>query len=438
METGNWSVGWLARGSFLCRCMESAGLRALRVPAPSCVYCVAGGCSRQGQGAPLLMQAPEQDEHGVSIEDVTVGGDGPGSPGGGRRRAPLRSESIFSMLGGMRDVVQPALHAEEEVGVSLVHLKKEYPAPVRGGRPVRAVDDLTLQAREADSCISLCLFCVCSAVVLRGLLNRSRKMQRLRLSALRAPQMGKGRITALLGHNGAGKSTLLALLSGRTRPTSGDAIVSGFSVGVETHKVQRRLGVCPQHDALWDRLTVREHLELFAGVKGISGELAKAEVEAALAVTGLAAQEGIRAGKLSGGQMRMTLVAMALIGDPKVVLLDGEKRQKRPETHCMQRTAKSPCRGGPKQQRVSRQLTGCTGPTRAHPQSPRRGWTRPPAAPCGASSSAPRATAPSCWRRTTWTRRTSSRTRSPCCPEGNSRCGVAGRRGAVANPLSFS
>lgn len=101
-----------------------------------------------------------------------------------------------------------------------------------------------------------------------------------------------------------------------------------LSAGLEAHKVQRRLGVCPQHDALWDRLTVQEHLELMAGVKGLSGELAKAEVQAGLGATGLAPQAAVRAGKLSGGQMRMLLVSMALVGDPKVVLLDGESPDK--------------------------------------------------------------------------------------------------------------
>ena len=67
----------------------------------------------------------------------------------------------------------------------------------------------------------------------------------------------------LLGHNGAGKSTTFNMLTGLMPLTAGDATIFGFSVKNEMHQISQIMGVCPQHDILWDNLTGREHLELF-------------------------------------------------------------------------------------------------------------------------------------------------------------------------------
>ena len=79
--------------------------------------------------------------------------------------------------------------------------------------------------------------------------------------------MFKGQITALLGHNGAGKTTTMSILTGLFPPTSGDAIVNGYSILDNIDGVRQSLGLCPQHNVLFDRLTVKEHLKFFIRLK---------------------------------------------------------------------------------------------------------------------------------------------------------------------------
>lgn len=78
--------------------------------------------------------------------------------------------------------------------------------------------------------------------------------------------MYEGQITALLGHNGAGKTTTLSMLTGLFPPSKGTAIVNGHDIRTDIDGVHTQLGLCPQHDVLYDNLTVEEHLYFFAKV----------------------------------------------------------------------------------------------------------------------------------------------------------------------------
>ena len=135
--------------------------------------------------------------------------------------------------------------------------------------------------------------------------------------------MHAGEVTALLGHNGAGKTTTIALLTGMLQPTQGDALIDGLSVSEDMGAIRRSLGLCPQFDILWPSITVREHLEIFARIKGApSTAVAAAEAVRAARSVDLGAKIDTPASALSGGQRRKLSLAIAFMGDPRVVFLD--------------------------------------------------------------------------------------------------------------------
>ncbi|KAF1792011.1 P-loop containing nucleoside triphosphate hydrolase [Phytophthora cactorum] len=137
-------------------------------------------------------------------------------------------------------------------------------------------------------------------------------------------QENSGRaITCLLGHNGAGKTTVMSMLTGMTRPSSGNAWVRGHSVVTDMRKIRRSLGYCPQHSVLYPDLTVKEHLTFYGRLKGFTNasELA-AEVIKKINEVGLADKTNVRSHALSGGMQRKLSLAIAFLGDSTVVFLD--------------------------------------------------------------------------------------------------------------------
>ena len=73
----------------------------------------------------------------------------------------------------------------------------------------------------------------------------------------------ESQITGLLGHNGAGKTSTVSILTGLFPPTSGGVTIYGHSITEDMAKARQSIGICPQHDVLFDRLTVMEHQVLF-------------------------------------------------------------------------------------------------------------------------------------------------------------------------------
>ncbi len=130
-------------------------------------------------------------------------------------------------------------------------------------------------------------------------------------------------ITCLLGHNGAGKTTLMSIITGMERPSSGDAYICGHSVTHALSEARRNIGYCPQTDTLFESLTVREHLYLFARLKRSNGTITlEASVQHILRLLDLHVYGGIQAYRLSGGMKRRLCVGIAMVGYPKVLLLD--------------------------------------------------------------------------------------------------------------------
>jgi ABC-type multidrug transport system ATPase subunit len=132
----------------------------------------------------------------------------------------------------------------------------------------------------------------------------------------------KGECFGFLGINGAGKTTTLSILSGEFPPTSGTAFIDGYNIQLDQSKIRRKIGYCPQFDALLELLTVREHLELYGRIKGMEGEDLERVVRGKLEQMDLTDFENKAAGSLSGGNKRKLSVAIAMIGEPSIVFLD--------------------------------------------------------------------------------------------------------------------
>ncbi|KAG4219044.1 hypothetical protein PC116_g32476, partial [Phytophthora cactorum] len=129
----------------------------------------------------------------------------------------------------------------------------------------------------------------------------------------------EGEILALLGPNGAGKTTTINMIRGDLTPSSGRIYLEGVDVLKNKRLAQKHLGVCPQFDAL-DLLTVREHLTFYARCKGV--EDIRGAVAYVMSRVGITAHANKLAAKLSGGNKRKLSLAIALLGDPPVLLLD--------------------------------------------------------------------------------------------------------------------
>ncbi|KAF9144893.1 hypothetical protein BGX30_011113 [Mortierella sp. GBA39] len=129
-------------------------------------------------------------------------------------------------------------------------------------------------------------------------------------------------VLGLLGPNGAGKSTMIHLLTGLYSPTSGTAHVAGANIRTDISTVHARIGVCPQHDILWGDLTVADHLLFYARLRGIPPSLEKQAVEYAVASVSLTMFRDRQVKGLSGGEKRRVSIAIALLGDNRVIFLD--------------------------------------------------------------------------------------------------------------------
>jgi ATP-binding cassette, subfamily A (ABC1), member 3 len=125
---------------------------------------------------------------------------------------------------------------------------------------------------------------------------------------------------------GAGKTTTINMLMGAIAPTSGTAIVAGKDIRRGMGKIRQDIGVCLQHDCLFPNLTVREHVQFFARIKGlykkVGHDLAEQQVTQSIRDVALFDKQNTLSRNLSGGMKRKLSVAIAFCGGSKVVLLD--------------------------------------------------------------------------------------------------------------------
>lgn len=132
--------------------------------------------------------------------------------------------------------------------------------------------------------------------------------------------VGEGELFALLGVNGAGKTTTIRMLTGLAAPTGGDALLCGSSIVREPEAIKALSACSPQETAVAPNLTVRENLELMAGIYGVAQP--KRAAETMIAEMNLGEVAARRARTLSGGWQRRLSIAMALITGPRVLFLD--------------------------------------------------------------------------------------------------------------------
>lgn len=144
---------------------------------------------------------------------------------------------------------------------------------------------------------------------------------------------GQGECLGYLGANGAGKSTSINILTGMIAPSSGTAYLNGYDIRYEIDKVYRSIGLCPQFDIYYPVLSCYEHMLFYARIKGVPFNKEKQHVKEILEQVGLWTRTNAKtghveklykrkAGALSGGMRRRLSIAIALVGNPKIVFLD--------------------------------------------------------------------------------------------------------------------
>ncbi len=131
-----------------------------------------------------------------------------------------------------------------------------------------------------------------------------------------------GEIVGFLGRNGAGKSTTMNMITGFIEPTEGDIIVNGHSIYLNPKKVKSQIGYMPEGTPLYSDLTVKEFINYMAELKSIPRKERKAAVQKAIESTGLDKVQNNLTKNLSRGYKQRVSLAGAIVGNPKILILD--------------------------------------------------------------------------------------------------------------------
>ena len=134
--------------------------------------------------------------------------------------------------------------------------------------------------------------------------------------------VGDGQIFGLLGPNGAGKSTIMNILTGYIAPTSGEVKVAGFSLPEQAQQAKACVGYLPEQPPLYSEMTVQEYLDFASELKGVRRAERKEQVRRAARRTGLEEVLPRLIRSLSKGYRQRVGIAQALLGSPKLIILD--------------------------------------------------------------------------------------------------------------------
>ncbi|CAD5112216.1 DgyrCDS1449 [Dimorphilus gyrociliatus] len=129
-------------------------------------------------------------------------------------------------------------------------------------------------------------------------------------------------ITSFLGHNGAGKTTTISILTGIIPPSSGTAVIYDKDIRTDLPEIRKSLGLCPQHNVLFGNLTCEEHVWFYGSLKGMTNAEIKQDLDKLLSDVDLIHKKDALSTSLSGGMQRKLSIAIAFVGNSKVVILD--------------------------------------------------------------------------------------------------------------------
>ena len=132
----------------------------------------------------------------------------------------------------------------------------------------------------------------------------------------------EGEVLSVLGPNGAGKTTLVRQITAELRPSSGSIKIKDVDPLLEPLKAKQLMGVIPQEGSLFSHLTIQEHLYFFGRLKGLTKRNARAQVERFIPLLSLEEYREKKIKTLSGGTQRRVFIALALLGDPPILVLD--------------------------------------------------------------------------------------------------------------------
>lgn len=135
-------------------------------------------------------------------------------------------------------------------------------------------------------------------------------------------EVDKGEIFGFLGANGAGKTTAMKMLIGISIPTSGNANVAGFDIYKQTEHIKKSIGYMSQKFSLYEDLTIKENIQLFGGIYGLSDAEIKSKSDVLITKLGLNEEANKLVASLPLGWKQKLAFSIAIIHQPKIVFLD--------------------------------------------------------------------------------------------------------------------
>uniref|UniRef100_A0A8C9ZMA7 Cholesterol transporter ABCA5 n=1 Tax=Sander lucioperca TaxID=283035 RepID=A0A8C9ZMA7_SANLU len=199
---------------------------------------------------------------------------------------------------------EEALNEDEDVQMEKARVKEALTCQSCEDKPAVVVSNLRKQYKGRREGFSL---------------NKSRKVATKNISFC----VRKGEVLGLLGPNGAGKSTIMHMLSGDTDPTAGQVLMGDYSTEFRpVDSPLEHVGYCPQVNPLWPRITLQEHLEIYAAIKGLKGQDVPGIIKRVVNALELKDHLNKQAKTLSAGLKRKLCFALSMIGNPQIVLLD--------------------------------------------------------------------------------------------------------------------